>query len=289
MNIMRTITLFSLLLALIMVGLPVMGEEKTPEAAASAATDIEVLPPSPPAPVPDRKNVPKTTAELIAEVEAASQPLPPDSAVDENTPKSAAEIMAEIELLSTPTASDSVVEEISSDTAAADNIEELPIDDSPLPDQVIEEYASDDFAADVASAPEVLVDEVASATLFEKADALEPALMIAGTPEDDEGDAGSSDKINGRIIAEKKPLNRRRHLYRWVLKTADGSRIPLKSNIKLLQEVRRENILDSEVALAGKYVQSGYSDKLRYFVVESVVILDEVTSESDDKAAGKKK
>ncbi|PKL42971.1 MAG: hypothetical protein CVV42_20590, partial [Candidatus Riflebacteria bacterium HGW-Riflebacteria-2] len=60
-----------------------------------------------------------------------------------------------------------------------------------------------------------------------------------------------------------------------------------KSNIKLLQEVRRDNILDSEVSLTGRYISSGLNDNLRYFVVESAVILED--EPSDEKAAKKDK
>lgn len=268
-------------------------------------------------PVVDNNTV-KTTDELIAEVEAASKAATETSAVDENAPKSAAEIMAEIEALSRPSQSATAAVEIdekqlaSATQVASETGEELPIDSDPLPDEVVGEFAVDD--SDAASGTEtIVVTEVADATdtidlsdienaaasgteslpeeaigegRFEKADALEPHLLLAGTPADEEAEAQVSEKLSGRIIAEKHPLTRRRHMYRWVLKTADGLRIPLKSNIKLLQEVRRDEILDSQVNLTGKFVHSGYDDKLRYFVVESVVLLD--ADKADEKKAESK-
>lgn len=262
-----------------------------------------------------------TTEELIAEVEAEAKQKASSPESLENQPKSAAEILAEIEALSIPTNA-SATEEVDKGSDAdagndqgADNeeettgatgsgTEELPLDSGPLPDEVIGEYAVDqddetevaievveEDAGEISSATVAAPEETASETLYEKADALEPLLMLAGTPADDEADAQLSEKVSGKIIAEKKPVARRRHVYRWVLKTEDGRRIPLKSNIKLLQEVRRENVLDSEVSLTGYYVTSGFNDKLRYFVVESVVILeDEPSDEPGDSktvASGK--
>ncbi len=245
----------------------------------------------------------KTTEELIAEVEAeakkpaATADSPASAGVSlEKEPRSAAEILAEIEALSKPTnAASPETEETPDETGSASL--ELPVDTSPLPDEVIGEYAVDEDADDgldikvvedtaigkIASAAAETSLAVASETLFEKADALEPQLMLAGTPVVKGGEAQVSEKISGMIVAEKQPLARRRHIFRWVLKTEDGRRIPLKSNIKLLQEVRRDNILDSKVSLTGRYVSSGLNDKLRYFVMESAVVLDD--DSDNDKAA----
>lgn len=252
----------------------------------------------------------KTTEELIAEVEAESKKTASASDSVNEGVKSAAEILAEIEALSIPTSektdtdeaeedNDNVVEEVASAT------EELPVETGPLPDEVIGEYSVDDDdeddieielgsenTADIASAALPASAETASETLYEKAEALEPQLMLAGTPVEEGDEAQQSEKISGRIIPEKKPITRRRHINRWVLKTEDGRRIPLKSNIKLLQEVRRDNILDSEVSLTGRYIRSGLNEKLRYFVVETVVVLEDESKDSaakDKKAAAKLK
>jgi len=252
----------------------------------------------------------KTTEELIAEVEAESKKTASASDSVNEGVKSAAEILAEIEALSIPTSektdtdeteedNDNVVEEVASAT------EELPVETGPLPDEVIGEYSVDDDdeddieielgrenTSDIASAALPAPAETASETLYEKAEALEPQLMLAGTPVEEGDEAQQSEKISGRIIPEKKPITRRRHINRWVLKTEDGRRIPLKSNIKLLQEVRRDNILDSEVSLTGRYIRSGLNEKLRYFVVETVVVLEDESKDSaakDKKAAAKLK
>ncbi len=113
-----------------------------------------------------------------------------------------------------------------------------------------------------------------SQNLFEKADALEPALMTMGKPEDDQSDINENQKLSGTIVPEKHPVGRRKHLYRWVIKTDDGKRIPLKSNIKLLTEVRRESMLDGKVTLNGRFVKSPLNKELHYFVVDSATMGD---------------
>ncbi|PKL46730.1 MAG: hypothetical protein CVV42_15300, partial [Candidatus Riflebacteria bacterium HGW-Riflebacteria-2] len=194
----------------------------------------------------------KTTEELIAEVEAdARNPASAPEVVADGI-KSAAEILAEIEALSIPTNAETAQEGDESDEnkdkddglasqklPGADNeedeklsqetgsgTEELPVDSDTLPDEVIGEYAVDQDDEDgldlevidatdagtIASASETALETTASETLYEKADALEPQLMMAGTPEDDEDEALISEKLSGRIIAEKKPIARRRHV-----------------------------------------------------------------------------
>ncbi|KAF1083602.1 MAG: hypothetical protein GQF41_0380 [Candidatus Rifleibacterium amylolyticum] len=252
----------------------------------------------------------KTTEELIAEVEAESKKAASvsDSLNEGVKVKSAAEILAEIEALSTPASAKTDPDETEEDQEnvvdeVASAVEELPVETGPLPDEVIGEYTvdedeeDDDVAielesedtADIASAALPAPEETASETLYEKAEALEPQLMLAGTPVEEGDDAQQSEKISGRIIPEKKPITRRRYINRWVLKTKDGRRIPLKSNIKLLQEVRRDDILDSEVSLTGRYIRSGLNEKLRYFVVEAVVVLEDESDAAKSNDKDKKK
>lgn len=133
---------------------------------------------------------------------------------------------------------------------------------------------------------QLFTEQTASATissgelpgLFEKAEALTPALMTRGKPEDDESETSEVKKITGRLVPEKQPLGRRRYLYRWVLKTDDGRRIPLKSNLKLLTQVRNEKMLDGKVNLTGRFVKSGMNEELQYFVVESATFADASTA-----------
>lgn len=105
---------------------------------------------------------------------------------------------------------------------------------------------------------------------YEKADSLPPALLLRGTPGIDEDSGHKKEDIIGRFVPEPHPLNRRQKFYRWVLETFEGHRVPLKSNLKLLQEIRSEKFLDGFVKLRGYYLESGYNEQLKYFVVESV-------------------
>lgn len=249
----------------------------------------------------------KSAAEIIAEIEALSVPSSQASETPEISTASSSEdlsITGDEALLAT-------------DTSIEEPALKEPATDAPIADEVIGEYVVDEdeveetitvsevedleSETEIATSGEVIddlsaktTDEVASVTLYEKADALEPQLLLSGTPADDEDESSLSEKLMGMIIAEKKPLGRRRYVYRWVLKTEDGQRIPLKSNMKLLQEVRRENVLDSEVALTGRFIDSGFDEHLRYFVVESLLVMDEdkgeneSAGESDEAEDGKK-
>ena len=305
MKIIRAMTAACILPAMIMTGTVTFAQPDRVKTTEELIAEVEAearKPASAPAGVP-LANEPKSAAEILAEIEALS------------TPTNASAAGANLDTASgTETDTDTVAEphdvkevkEESEETANADEAgsatEELPVDNSPLPDEVIGEYAVDENDDDgldleivdeadagaIASAALQSLPEVASETLYEKADALEPQLLLSGTPVEEGVEGQVSEKISGRIVAEKQPLARRRHLFRWVLKADDGRRIPLKSNIKLLQEVRRDNILDGKVALTGRYIRSGLNDKLRYFVVESLVALDDEAAEAAaDKAAGK--
>lgn len=114
--------------------------------------------------------------------------------------------------------------------------------------------------------------------------------MTRGKPENELSDVNEIKKITGRLVPEKQPLGRRRHLYRWVLKTDDGRRIPLKSNLKLLTEVRNEKMLDGKVNLTGRFIKSGMNEELQYFVVESATFADSTpeSGNSGTKNAAKK-
>ncbi len=188
-------------------------------------------------------------------------------------------------------------ENLGSQTAAEPNVPENEISETPALAQTGEQTATAGLSVDMQNTPatteEIIpvtwpesdqdpefapaalrpADTAASepAGLFEKTAALEPALMTRGKPDDAEDDPTKTLKISGTLVPEKHPVGRRRQLDRWVLKTDDGQRIPLKSNLKLLTEVRRENLLDGRVTLNGRYIRSGLNESLRYFAVESAV------------------
>ncbi len=309
MKIIRAMTAACILPAMIMTGTVTFAQPDRVKTTEELIAEVEAearKPASAPVGVP-LANEPKSAAEILAEIEALSTPTNASAAGANLDAASGTEtdIATDTDTVAEPHDVKEVKEE-SEETANADEAgsatEELPVDNSPLPDEVIGEYAVDENDDDgldleivdeadagaIASAALPPLPEVASETLYEKADALEPQLLLSGTPVEEGVEGQVSEKISGRIVAEKQPLARRRHLFRWVLKADDGRRIPLKSNIKLLQEVRRDNILDGKVALTGRYIRSGLNDKLRYFVVESLVALDDEAAEAAaDKAAGK--
>ncbi|GAB4279912.1 MAG: hypothetical protein Kow0029_24120 [Candidatus Rifleibacteriota bacterium] len=122
---------------------------------------------------------------------------------------------------------------------------------------------------------------------YEKVDPMEPVLMVRGEPVEQICETSRKEKIKGIILPEKHYIKRRRYVYRWVLETDDGMRIPLKSNLHLLTQVRKEELLDGPVMLSGYYVQSGMNEKLRYFVVESAVPAGD--NNQENKMSAKKK
>lgn len=215
-------------------------------------------------------------------------------AVPTVSPKSAAEIIEEFNELSAKyksedlKAAEKVAEKVA-EKAAEKATEETPdniIKDTPeaSSDEDLEAVIGD-VEITLPEKPEVEELATAPESLYEKAAAMEPVLMVKGAPVDEMSDIDSIEKISGKLVPEKKPLGRRRSVYRWVLKSADGRRIPLKSNLKLLQEVKREKLLDGFVTITGKFVQSGFSGDLRYFIVESVTMIDELPKPNEKDGA----
>lgn len=127
--------------------------------------------------------------------------------------------------------------------------------------------------------------------VYEKIPAMDPTLMVRGSPVEEISETAAKEKLKGTIFPEKHPIRRRKFLYRWVLETSDGKRIPLKSNLKLLTLVRKEELLDGPVLLTGYFVQSGMNENLRYFVVDSAVPAGDAGTEPSvkSKSAPKKK
>ena len=62
-------------------------------------------------------------------------------------------------------------------------------------------------------------------------------------PESEDDESEKVYTYSGLLIPEKQQVNRKKYMVRWVLKLDDGTRIPLKSNLKLLQEVKKEKNL----------------------------------------------
>ncbi len=117
---------------------------------------------------------------------------------------------------------------------------------------------------------------------YEKADSLSPVLIVDGEPDDEQSRVEQKAELEGRLIAEKHPLGRRKNLYRWVLELADKSRIPLKSNLKLLQTVKNEDMLDGYVKVSGVWLKSEFSSPLRFLRIENIRMIDELTEVNEE-------
>lgn len=100
---------------------------------------------------------------------------------------------------------------------------------------------------------------------------LAPVLLTMGKPKDEDDENGKTFSYSGILIPEKQPISRRKKMIRWTLQLDDGTRIPIKSNLKLLQEVRKEENLDDYVTITGKMRKSALEDQLKYFVPETIV------------------
>lgn len=105
---------------------------------------------------------------------------------------------------------------------------------------------------------------------YEKLEALEPMLLEDGDPTKDESEADRVIKLAGRIVPEMQAVSRRKQMFRWVLKQDDGNKIPLRSNIKIMQEVKKEDLFEKDVELTGHYQTSGMNASVKYFIVETV-------------------
>ncbi len=99
----------------------------------------------------------------------------------------------------------------------------------------------------------------------------EPILLTDGKPKSEDDESVKTHKYTGILVPEKQPLNKRKNMIRWVLRLDDGSRIPLKSNLKLMQEVRKESNLEDYVTVTGKMKSSALNSNLKYLVPESIM------------------
>jgi hypothetical protein len=159
-------------------------------------------------------------------------------------------------------------------------IEKLPDENTPMPvapDEI--PFEESDAIESESFIFEGIEYEADTEKLYEKVDAMEPTLMVRGKPVEEDDEGRKKERLRGRLTPEKHQLNRRKFYYRWVLKTASGDRIPLKSDLKLLGLVRKEELLDNPVMVTGFFIQSAMNDKLRYFVVERAVPAEEEKTE----------
>ncbi len=105
---------------------------------------------------------------------------------------------------------------------------------------------------------------------YDKTEPLEPFLITDAKPKSIDDESEKDYAFTGILIPEKQPLSRSKNMLRWVLQLDDGRRIPLKSNLKLLQEVRKEQNLEDYVSIRGKMRTSSMDKNLRYLIPETI-------------------
>lgn len=183
--------------------------------------------------------------------------------------------------------------------------DQIPVDDGskPLPDMVAqgdEAYVDDDEATDkdvstdgdakIADAEpddesdisdKVGKKEKKSKKKKDKPESLEPFLITDGNPALDQAEITRLVKLRGYIYPETHPITKRKHLFRWVIKVDDEKRIPLRSSLKILQEVNDESLFESELELMGRYQTSPLNKNLKYFIVDSISKAPQTATASD--------
>ena len=119
----------------------------------------------------------------------------------------------------------------------------------------------------------------------EMADPLEPVLLTEGKPKSMDDESEKVYTFSGLIVPEKQLLSRKKYMLRWVLKLEDGTRIPLKSNLKLMQEVRKESNITDFVTISGKMRTSAVEKELRYLVPDSITKGGKIKAEKTNEPA----
>lgn len=215
------------------------------------------------------------SASLVSAQPASETPAIKEADVQltekKETPKSAAEIIKEIEEEALKYRQTEPLPDEAEGASTDANLEDV------VTDVIIQETDDQNASAAVENSGFSEDESIPLAvSQFEKPAALDPVLLLQGRPEDEANEMNAVARLSGSLVPEKQMIGRRRHMFRWVLKTGDGSLIPLKSNLKLLQEVKKEANLDGFVTLTGRFVTSGFQNELKYFIVESLVSIDEL-------------
>jgi hypothetical protein len=173
--------------------------------------------------------------------------------------------------------------------ASETEVDEHEISESPIEEVVASE--ADDIS-EILPPEEVPFEEGATDTeilkvveepTFEKAENLDPVLIVDGAPEEEELEEQTVE-FSGKIIPEMHPVKRRKFFYRWVLELKDGTRIPLKSNLMLLQKVKDEEVLDGFVTVKGQFREAKTNPDLKFLKIEFLRKIDELPVEKEESA-----
>jgi hypothetical protein len=83
------------------------------------------------------------------------------------------------------------------------------------------------------------------------------------------------EKIEGTLTIEEHPVKRRSFFRRWIIVTEDDTRVPLGSNLAVLQAVKTKGIFESKVRADGNWVKPANSSAPPFFIVEKLVLIDQ--------------
>ncbi len=122
---------------------------------------------------------------------------------------------------------------------------------------------------------------------FEKISPVDPVLIVDGKPGEEKKEKEETFHYEGRIVLEPQNITKRKKVFRWVLKMSNGLRLPLKSNLLLLQKVKDEELLDGFVKISGKIKTSGMNKQLRFLQPTGIRSIEQLTEEKspDNKIA----
>ena len=242
----------------------------------------------------DSKEKGKSVSQLIEEFESQAAKIASETIIPDNIEEEKIEELTEEDIKNGNSDEDEnenseTTEEILYDenTSVKEYTEEdLPYDDgsTPLPDMlpIEEQISSETSELIILETPEEKEETLKpkkkkkqkrrkkKEPKYEKAEALEPILLEDGNPAKDESETDKVIILIGRIIPEMQAVSRKKKMFRWVLKQEDGNRIPLRSNIKIMQEVKKEDMFEKEIELTGHYQTSGMNSNIKYFIVEKV-------------------
>lgn len=155
-----------------------------------------------------------------------------------------------------------VPDEVLNESAQA----EKPISDRDMPIEETAYKIATESAAPVVSAS------------GEKLSPLDPVLLLDASDELDElarEEDEKSETIIGLLKIEEHPIDRRLSVRRWVLETASGTRIPLKSSLAFIMALKKEGILDQPVRLTGVWRPSWGDERLRFFDANRIEPLED--------------
>lgn len=76
--------------------------------------------------------------------------------------------------------------------------------------------------------------------------------------------------LEGYLIIEEHPINRKTSLRVWVIKTIDNKLIPVKPTVNFLSLIQKDFVLTNMCKFNGFFVKSRLNPNINYFIVNSI-------------------